>query len=183
MTLSAADITRTNENGDAVSNLNTRLVVRAIGYGNGNAVASLEATLAPVMLSGIVTNDSLAISGNPNISGTAGSVHSNQNLSVSGNPTVAGNATSSGSYSASGSLDVGGETGGGYANMTIPAVNASDYLGQADLSATVAQAAHSPFPRGDGDSNLRPLAGQGSSRCRSPAAGTAGIGSGSAIAS
>ncbi|MBU2590454.1 MAG: hypothetical protein KKC21_00330 [Nitrospinae bacterium] len=43
----------------------------------------------------MVTGGALEISGNPTISGTCGSVHSNTDLTISGNPEISGSATAS----------------------------------------------------------------------------------------
>jgi hypothetical protein len=133
VTLSAADRARIGEDNQATNDTNERLVVRAIGYAASGIVATLEAMISPLLLPAIVTNNSLAISGNPSITGSQGGVHSNQNLTVSGNPTIEQNATASAAYSTSGSPDIGGTGGGGYPNLTIPQVRASDYLDQADF--------------------------------------------------
>lgn len=133
VTLSAADLERIGENTLTATDANTRLVVRAIGYASGNAVATIEATLAPLTLPAIVTNGSLTISGNPTITGTEGSVHSNTNLTISGNPTISENATASGIYSTSGSPTIGGAFGGGYGNLAVPTVQACNYVSNADF--------------------------------------------------
>ena len=132
VTLSAADRTRIGEDNQATNDTNERLVVRAIGYGASGTVATLEAMISPLLLPAIVTNNSLTISGNPSITGSQGGVHSNQNLTVSGSPTIEENATASATYSTSGSPDIGGTGGGGYPNLTIPQVRASDYRDDSD---------------------------------------------------
>ena len=132
VTLSAADRTRIGEDDQAANDTNERLVVRAIGYAASGTVATLEAMITPLLLPAIVTNNSLTISGNPDILGAQGGVHSNQNLTVSGNPTIEQNATAAATYTTTGSPDVGGTAGSGYPNLTIPQVRASDYRDEAD---------------------------------------------------
>lgn len=76
---------------------------------------------------GVVTGSNLDISGNPSISGSAGSVHSNGDMRITGNPTISQDATASGSFDASGSPTVGGDQGGGYPTVSIPPVVPADY--------------------------------------------------------
>ena len=137
LTLFAADQTRIGEpTGDVVSDENTRIVVRAIGYATNGAVATIEATIAPVVLPAIVTNGDLTISGNASVTGTEGSVHANGDLTLSGNAAITKDATSSGGYSASGSVVVGGAYGESQPLMTVPSVRASDHLSKADFILT-----------------------------------------------
>jgi hypothetical protein len=135
VTLSALDRTRIGEPGNqAAADENTRIVVRAIGYASGNAVATVEAMIAPLTLPAIVSNQSLTISGNPDVAGVQGSVHSNQNLLISGNPTIAENATASGTYTLTGaSASIGGQSGSSFPNVPIPPIRAIDHLAKADF--------------------------------------------------
>ncbi len=84
------------------------------------------------MTNAIVTGHDLQISGNPTISGSAGSVHSNGDMDVSGNPTISQDLTASGDYATSGSASVGGVEGGGKPTVFIPPVNPADYRSLAD---------------------------------------------------
>ncbi|MEX2272365.1 MAG: PilX N-terminal domain-containing pilus assembly protein [Vicinamibacterales bacterium] len=131
--LSADDHVRIAETGDATLDTNGRVTIRAIGYASGGTTATLEATVGPIILPAIVTNDNLTISGNPMIGGANGSVHSNANLTISGNPTITENATASGNYTTTGSPNIGGQSGGGRPNLTIPPVNAADHRPLADF--------------------------------------------------
>ena len=132
--LSGADHTRIGENGSAILDGNNRFVIRAIGYGDGGTTATLEATVGPITLPAIVTNNNLTISGNPTVAGSEGSVHSNGNLLISGSAVdIAENATSSGTYTATASPDVGGQVGGGFPPLPIPSVNAADHRALADF--------------------------------------------------
>jgi hypothetical protein len=131
--LSLADQVRVGETGVSTLDSNGRIVVRAIGYAAGGTTATLEASIGPIILPAIVTNDDLVISGNPTIDGANGSVHSNGNLTISGSPEITENATASGGYSTSGSPDIGGQSGGGRPNLTIPPVNAADHRPLADF--------------------------------------------------
>jgi len=138
VTLSAADNARIGEDGNATTDANNTLLVRAIGYAPDNTFVVLEATLRgnTVSLPAIVTGGALTISKNAQILGTEGSVHANTNLTLSGNPTIAIDATATGSYSAPGNPAIGGVSGGGYTPVTIPPVRATDYRPNADFILT-----------------------------------------------
>lgn len=133
--MSAADHVRVGEpTANAAFDENNRFVVRAIGYGTGGTTATLEATIGPIILPAIVTNDSLTISGNPTINGSNGSVHSNGDLLISGSATnITQNATSSGTYTTTASPTIGGQSGGGFPTLPIPPVNAADHRALADF--------------------------------------------------
>lgn len=126
------DVSLIGEDGNAITDLNRRLVVRATGYAADNTTVVLEALINSIPLPAIVTEGDLTISGNPTIAGTEGSVHSNSNLTISGSPSVAEDATASGSYTETGNPTVGGTSGGGHTEVSIPAVRASDHLTKAD---------------------------------------------------
>ena len=112
-----------DEDGDPLNDANRTLIVRAIGYAPDNTSVTLEAVIAPLPLPALVTGGDLTIAGNPTITGSAGSVHSNAALEISGN-----NALLSGDASASGTLDckdpcsqVLGTTTEGAAELALPA--------------------------------------------------------------
>jgi hypothetical protein len=65
---------------------------------------------------------SATINGNVDID-VGGSIHSNANLSMIGSTQVGGNATSTGTFTKTGSVDVNGDFGGGYAPYDIPVVD------------------------------------------------------------
>lgn len=136
LTLGAADRTRIGENGNALTDGNTRMVVQATGYSSGNAIAAVEATIGTLVLPAIVTNQTLTISGNPTVSGTRASVHSNADLVISGSPSIAGNATATGTYTPSGHPAVSGTSGGGVGTISIPPIHAIDYRSRADFILT-----------------------------------------------
>lgn len=136
LTLSAADQLRISENGLSTTDGNRRLLVRAIGYADGGTITTLEVTVSPVILPAIVTNGDLEISGNASITGSNGGVHSNSDLDISGNPTISQNATGSGTYTASGSPNIGGDAAGGRPLLEIPTVRAIDYRPIADFILT-----------------------------------------------
>jgi Tfp pilus assembly protein PilX len=133
VTLSSADLTRIKEDGNANTDANRIILVRAVGYGPNSAQTTLEAAI--VLGSpgaAIVVNGNLTISGNMTIAGSAASVQANGNLTVSGSPTIGGDLVATGTYTQTGSPTVGGAKGGGYPAATVPNVQASDYLARAD---------------------------------------------------
>lgn len=133
VTLSAADRARITEDNQATIDANMKVLVQAVGYSNGDAIARVEATIGAVQMPAIVTNGSLTMSGNPTVTGAGGGVHANADLSLNGTVSIAQNATASGNYSTSGSPSVGGLGAGGQSNQTVPNINAADYLGLADF--------------------------------------------------
>jgi hypothetical protein len=114
------------------SGADTILVVSQ-GTTTAGATRTMRATLTTSFRSNlaILTKGDLAISGNPSVTGACGSAHSNADLSISGNPSLTGSATATGTFSASGSPNVGGTTGGGQAPKPIPAINPLDFLNAA----------------------------------------------------
>lgn len=56
-----------DEDGNATTDANRSLVIRAIGYGQNSASAELEAIIAPQELPAIITDGDLMISGNPSV--------------------------------------------------------------------------------------------------------------------
>lgn len=135
--LTAAQLTAMGENGSGVTDLNGKLVVRAWGYGPGGTSVEIETMLLPAAFPAVLVNGTVTLSGSPRILGTSGSVHANLNLTISGNgSSVAKNATASGTYTKPGGWVPGGVGSGGQALITVPNVQASDYLTEADLVLT-----------------------------------------------
>ena len=122
-----------DEDGDPYTDANLTLIVRATGYAEDNTKVVLEALIAPLELGAIVANGDFDISGNVTVAGSEGSVHANGNLDISGAAAaVSGTVTASGTYT--GSL-----TGsGGAPEISVPEVQASDYLAFADFILTSA---------------------------------------------
>lgn len=130
-----------NENNSPVTDTNNRLILRATGFGPNNTVVRVSrvllTTIIPIPGStvnpAILVDGSLSIDGNLSLLGAYGSVHTNGNLAINGNSvTVQGDATASGNFTANNNFAAGGAQGGGYANVNIPEVTASDYAGIAD---------------------------------------------------
>jgi hypothetical protein len=124
--LSGADLTRINENGVPAADQNRRFVVIATGRGPDDTAVTLEAMMVPLSFPAIVSNGDLAVPGNPSILGEGGSVHANQNLSITGGPTIEQGGTATGSATVSGNSYAGAATGG-MPVIPVPPVNAADY--------------------------------------------------------
>lgn len=131
-TPSPAELLLMSEDGDEDADANTRLVVRAIGYASGNAVATVEATIVPLELPAILTDGDLEIDGSFGLSGTDGDMHTNSDLEINGNAAA---VTPPGTCSSTGDTDGAPNTGAcseGEAEITVPTFEASDYLSRAD---------------------------------------------------
>ena len=142
VTLTAADLARIGEDGDPTTDANSILVIQAIGYAPDDTQVTLESGLTATAAAAaglnlaVVTGGDLNINGNPTITGSQGGVHANTDLEVSGNPSIATSATAADSYSASGNPDIGGVSGGGYPEQSVPPVAAIDYRAVADYILT-----------------------------------------------
>lgn len=135
--LTAAQLTAMGENGSGVTDLNGKLVVRAWGYGPNGTQVEVETMLLPAAFPAVLINGTVTFSGSPRILGTSGSVHANTNLVISANGTsVAKNATATGTYTKPAGWVPGGVGSGGLALMTVPNIQASNYLAEADLVLT-----------------------------------------------
>jgi hypothetical protein len=134
-TLLAADIASIGEDALPYSDGNRRIVVRSVGYAGSDAVAIVEATIAPLPMPAILTDGDLTVTGNATLTGPggAGSVHSNSDLDVSGSANIVGNAHASGAYSQSGNPTITGTAQGGQPTITVPTVQASDHLSKANF--------------------------------------------------
>lgn len=137
--LTDAELTSMGESGSGLLDGNGRFVISASGFGPGGVRVNLEAMLLPESLPGFVINGNLTISGSAKFLGTAGSVHANGNLTIASMSVVVNkNATASGAYSAPAKWAPGGTGAGGAANIAVPAIDAVNYLSEADLVLTSA---------------------------------------------
>ena len=133
LTLSAAAITEIDENTNATTDGNKKIVIRAIGYGRNNTTVTLEAIIGTTTLPAIVTNGDLDVQGNLTLVGQNGGVHANGNLTLgSGSGDIAEDATASLVADIHPSADIGGLEAGGQPTKTVPTVNAADYYSFAD---------------------------------------------------
>ena len=93
----------------------------------------IEVFLAPSPLAGFTmgcgepTQQLLNISGNPTVTGSKGSVHSNCNFNTSGTPTISQNVTAVGTITNTGTPNIGGQQTPGVPPVTIPAIVPTDY--------------------------------------------------------
>ena len=139
--LSAAQLGAMGETADTpYTDGNTRLILRATGFGPSNTVVRLSrmirTTIIPIPGSlvnpAIIVDGNVSIDGNLNLRGVYGSIHANGDLTVNGNSAfVQGDATASGVFNG-GNLDAGGAQGGGYASINLPLITANDYAAIAD---------------------------------------------------
>jgi hypothetical protein len=144
---SAFDETQLNRMGEQFPanpsvDLNTRLILRATGFGPSNTVVTVSRVLLTTLnpIEGNTVNPAILVDGDVNVDGNIsllglhGSIHSNGNMTIGGNAaTVEGDATASGDLTiTSNNFEAGGQQGGGYANVNVPEVTASDYESIAD---------------------------------------------------
>ncbi len=125
-----------NDDGDSdpTNDVDFLVVLSSVGIVDG-ATTTVEATVyyPTFPTSALSTNGNLDISGNPNIAGSCGSVHSNGNLDIGGSAVISVDATATGSYSG-GSETVGGTSGGGLPEIPIPYLNPTDFQQYADYT-------------------------------------------------
>jgi hypothetical protein len=126
---------------DRFTDRNARLILRATGFGPSNTTVRvarvLLTTIIPIPGStvnpAILVDGDLIIDGNISLLGAEGNVHANGDLTITGNSaSVSGDATASGEFYANDNFEAGGNQGGGYASVNVPAVTASDFLDIAD---------------------------------------------------
>lgn len=119
---------------------NMRIVVRSVGTARNGATATIEVIISATVVPAIVVDGNLRISGNPDLIGTGGGVHSNGNLEISGSPRAQDFFGASGTYSQSGSPKTGTppgfsdsppDTRAGATAVTIPNLNPADFRSQA----------------------------------------------------
>ena len=128
--------------GNAADDQNTRLILRATGFGPSNTSVTVSrillTTITPVpgnlVNPAILIDGDVEVGGNISLLGLKGSIHANGNMTLAGNSMeILGDATASGDLTVtSNNLEVGGQMGGGYANVNVPVIQASDFLNIAD---------------------------------------------------
>ncbi len=131
---------------DADPNVDMNDFIRLVstGYGLNGATATVEVTVRSVTLPALLVEGNLRISGNPEILGDGGAVHTNGDLEISGDPCAEQYFSSKGTLQASGSHETGPKCAGpgSYDNPTderpgsrsifVPEYNPSDYISYAD---------------------------------------------------
>lgn len=141
--LTPAQLAQMNENGNPNVNLNTRMILRAIGTGpNGTTVTvsrvlsstsipALPTTTTLISNPALLVNGNVTLAGSSRIQGTRGNVHANGNVYGNGNPTVTGDITATGTVDDS--LHPGGMKAGSMPGITVPEIKASDFRNLADF--------------------------------------------------
>ncbi|QPJ64507.1 MAG: hypothetical protein G3M78_03480 [Candidatus Nitrohelix vancouverensis] len=119
-----------NDNdGNTADDVDNTVVLTATGTADGIS-KTIEVVLTRTLYKGnhaIATDGDLTVSGNPSVTGSSGSAHSNADLTLSGSPSISQSATASGTYTAGGSPTVGGATASGAPVESIPVPTISDY--------------------------------------------------------
>jgi len=144
--LTAAQLTAMGENGSAYVSTNDRLILRATGNGPKSTTVSLSrilenvgtmttttTTTTTITNPAILINGNMTISGDPALTGQNGSIHANGNLSIAGSPTISTNATASNTFTAPTGWRAGGSQGGGRPTITVPNIDAANYIQHADF--------------------------------------------------
>ncbi len=125
-------LVNTNEGQWVALRPSNEAVIYSVGYvpskSNADKIRVLRAEydFAPISpAAAILTGGDLSISGNPHVTGTYGSAHTNDDFSSSGNGDFGGYVSATDSWSSSGSLDTGDDdnTGGGMPVQEIPTVD------------------------------------------------------------
>lgn len=126
----------------AGANTNTVFVVSTGTSTTGGAQRVLRVSMSTFFVSddAIRTTGPLTISGNATVQGQCGGIHTNDDLALSGNPSLSGAATASGGpdgqndYTVTGNPSVGPGSGGDQPQQTIPVINPADFLNSAKAS-------------------------------------------------
>ena len=139
-----------NEDGSSYTNINDRVVLRAIGYGpNGTSitlariietydtVTTTTTNVSSPLNPAILVNGNFEMNGNVTVTGTTGNIHSNGNIAKTGaSGTVSGNVTHSGTYTGS-VITSGGHSTMSGATINLPDIRAATYESIADYKLTV----------------------------------------------
>ena len=142
--LTAGQLAAMGEDGDPLTNINERLILRVTGFGPNNTMVRVGRILETVMTQdasntstlaltnpALLVNGDLTIAGNITIGGSQGNVHANGNLTANGGAwSVSGDVTASGTATGNAG-QAGGVFGGGRPTINVPNIDANDYLDQA----------------------------------------------------
>jgi hypothetical protein len=123
-----------NDDGNANFDVDNIIILSSVGIVDG-ITTTVEAEIynpPGIPVSAVTTYGNLAVSGNPTVSGACGSVHSNDDLTLSGSPNITENATATGTYVPGGT--VGGTGAGGQSAIPIPHLNPSAFERYADYT-------------------------------------------------
>ncbi|MDP1568883.1 MAG: hypothetical protein Q8L86_02680 [Vicinamibacterales bacterium] len=141
MALTEAQLTAMGEDGDPLTNINERMILRVTGLGpNGTVVRvgrilesnvnteTSTTTTTTITNPALLVAGDLSISGSIDITGSRGNVHANGDMTISGGGwSISGDATAAGTFTA-GQDNTGGVQGGGRPSVTVPHIDANDYL-------------------------------------------------------
>lgn len=139
----AAALAKMGEDGDPNNDVNTRMIVRAIGTGpkgstvtvsrvlQSTEIPDLPETTTLISNPALLVKGDVTIGGSARIQGTRGNVHANGNVYGNGNPTVTGDITATGTVDDS--LHPGGLKAGNMPAIAIPEIKAQDYASLADF--------------------------------------------------
>jgi hypothetical protein len=132
---------------DPSTDHNTRLILRATGFGPQNTVVRVSRVLLTTIIPipGTTVNPAILVDGDVEVTGNIrlltqlpcpacyGSIHSNGDLVLAGNAAVVeGDATASGDFTANQNFEAEGKQGGGYSNVNVPEITTDDYASIAD---------------------------------------------------
>ena len=121
---------------------NTRLILRATGFGPQNTIVRVSRVLLTTIIPipGTTVNPAILVDGDVAVTGNIrlltqlpcpacyGSIHSNGDLVLDGNAAVVqGDATASGDFTANQNFEAEGKQGGGYSSVNVPEVTTDDY--------------------------------------------------------
>ncbi len=130
ITWTSTMLTSIGEDGNASSDANEKIAIRAVGTGRGNTSVTFESIIYIPSMPAVVTEGDLYIKGNTIIDGDEGGVHSNSDLTFAGAPDVELDATATGTLVPDDAV-IGGIASGGVERKEIPPVNAEDFVNQA----------------------------------------------------
>jgi len=133
LALDSSEVARIGENGLDSVDANTRIAVRATGYGPAGARAFAEATLGPAPAPALVTAGALTLGDAVTVTGSHGSVHVNGDLVVAGGVSVAGDVTATGQLAVAAPVAIGGRAEGGVPSVAIPETLPLVYRHTADV--------------------------------------------------
>ena len=128
---------------DLNDDTNGRIRVISTGLGRNNSTATIEIIIAAIPLPAILVNGNLRISGNPEITGAAGAIHSNGTLDLDGTPCVDQFISSSGPIIDGNQGDTCPKNSGvpaelhpGSDPIAVPTLNPADFIPDADYIMT-----------------------------------------------
>ena len=141
--LTAAQLAQMGEDGNPATDVNTRMILQAIGSGpksttvtvsrvlQSTEIPDLPETTTLISNPALLVNGDLTLGGSARIQGLRGNVHANGDIEGNGNPTVTGDITATGTVDPD--LHPGGLKAGNMPGIAIPEIKASDYYNLADF--------------------------------------------------